>query len=66
MTVSVLLSWCDPPDVRVGVAIAVTHSLCLKWRTAGGGLEVWGVQTPTEIPNALQNCAKLNPNCENC
>jgi len=31
----------------------------------GGG--VWGVQTPSpEIPKALQNCAKLNPTCENC
>ena len=30
----------------------------------GGG--VWGVQTPPEIPKALQNRAKLNPICENC
>ena len=29
-----------------------------QWRTGGGG---WGVQTPPEIPKALQNRAKLNP-----
>ena len=36
-----------------------------QWRTEEG---VWGVQTslPPEIPKALQNCAKLNPICENC
>ena len=35
-----------------------------QWRTEGG---VWGVQIPPpEIPKALQNCAKLNPICENC
>ena len=32
---------------------------------ARGG--VWGVQTPhPKTPKALQNCAKLNPICENC
>ena len=28
----------------------------------GGG----GFKPPSEIPKALQNCAKLNPICENC
>ena len=33
-----------------------------QWRTEGG----WGAQPPPpEIPKALQNCAKLNPICEN-
>ena len=27
---------------------------------------VWGVQPPSEIPKAFQNCAKLNPIGENC
>ena len=29
-----------------------------QWHTEGGG---WGVQTPSEIPKALQNRAKLTP-----
>ena len=33
-----------------------------QWRTEGG---FGGVQPP-EIPKAFQNCAKLNPICENC
>ena len=31
----------------------------LQWRTEGVG--VWGVQTPSEIPKALQNRAKTQP-----
>ena len=38
-------------------------SLSLSVAYRGG---VWGIQTPPEIPKALQNCAKLNPICENC
>jgi len=31
-----------------------------QWRAEGGG-ECLGVQTPSEIPKALQNRAKVNP-----
>ena len=34
-----------------------------QWRTEGGGL---GCSNPPEILKAFQNCAKLNPICENC
>jgi len=36
----------------------LNSSWWVQWRTEGGGL---GVQTPYEIPKALQNRAKLNP-----
>jgi len=32
---------------------------CNQWRTEGE--EGWGVQTPSEIPKAHQNRAKLTP-----
>jgi len=31
-----------------------------------GGVWVFKPLSPPEIPKALQNCAKLNPICENC
>jgi len=40
----------------------ITNALQSKQlRTEGGGREGWGVQTPLEIPRALQNLAKLSP-----
>ena len=45
--------------------LLVISNTLKQWRTKGG---VWGIQTPAppEIPKAFQNCAKLNPICENC
>ena len=56
-----LIVYCSP--VSFYYRPFVPKYLSKQWRTEG----VWGVQTPPpEIPMALQNCAKLNPICENC
>jgi len=45
-------------SVNFSYAESQSYRTVQQWRTGGGGL---GVQTPSEIPKALQNHAKLNP-----
>ena len=56
---------CTADLTYCGVSSLLILTYYIQWRTEGGA--VWGVQTPPpEIPKALQNCAKLNPICQNC
>ena len=43
-----------------GESVCSWKTLVIASNVPWGG-EVWGVQTPPEIPKALQNRAKLNP-----
>ena len=55
----------DVDQRRRGYREVFNGSICAE-HISGVPRGGWGVQTPPEIPKALQNCAKLNPICENC
>ena len=60
-------SVCCAVDVSGIITRMQTESACCTDTPPTSGVPTGGVQTPPpEIPKARQNCAKLNPICENC